>query len=146
MIVSHPSSSSVAVNQGRLQTFSNAQDRVRLTPTAIDAVTNIAEAWHLRRREAAALLGVSESTWRRIKSGSWKKSLSQDQLLRASAIIGVFHGLHSLFVDEMADRWPRLSNRGPLFENRTPVDAMVEDGVPLMLKVRRHIDALRGMG
>jgi hypothetical protein len=44
----------------------------------------------------------------------------------------------------MADRWPRLANSGPLFENRSPIDAMIDGGIPLMLEVRRYVDALRG--
>jgi hypothetical protein len=59
-------------------------------------------------------------------------------------MVGVFKGLHLLFVDDMADRWVRLRNKGPLFDNRTPIEAMIEGGIPLMLDVRRHVDALRG--
>ena len=50
--------------------------------------------------------------------------------------------MHLLFADQMADRWTRLRNRGPLFENRTPIDAMIEGGIPMMLEVRRHVDEL----
>ena len=44
----------------------------------------------------------------------------------------------------MADCWVRLPNTGPLFAGRTPVQAMIDGGIPLMLEVRRHVDALRG--
>jgi Protein of unknown function (DUF2384) len=92
----------------------------------------------------AALLGVSPSTWDRIKGDAWRQALSQDQFMRASAMIGVFKGLHLLFADGMADRWVRLRNSGPLFENRTPIDAMIDGGIPAMIEVRRYVDALRG--
>jgi uncharacterized protein (DUF2384 family) len=125
------------------QTFADESDRRRLSPAAIKAMKRIADLWHLKGQESAALLGVSASTWERMaKRGN--QSLSQDQLTRVSAIVGVFKGLHLLFVDEMADRWTRLRNKGPLFENRTPIDAMIEGGIPMMLDVRRHVDALRG--
>ena len=65
-------------------------------------------------------------------AGKWDQSLSQDQLTRVSAIVGLFKGLHLLFADDMADRWTRLRNKGPLFENRTPIDAMIEGGIPMM--------------
>ena len=126
------------------QTFADEKDRARLSPVAIKAMKRIADHWHLKGNEAAALLGVSASTWDRMAAGKWDQSLSQDQLTRVSAIVGVFKGLHLLFADEMADRWARLRNRGPLFENRTPIDAMIEGGIPTMLDVRRHVDALRG--
>jgi len=104
---------------------------------------SLTEQWALKGPEVAALLGVSPSTWDRMSAGRWENSLSQDQLTRVSALVGVFKGLHLLFADEMADRWMRLPNKGPLFENRTPIEAMIEGGIPIMLDVRRHIDALR---
>jgi hypothetical protein len=126
------------------QTFADEGDRRRLSPVALKAMKRIADQWRLRGEESAALLGVSASTWDRIAAGKWDQSLSQDQLTRVSAIVGVFKGLHLLFADEMAIRWSRLRNRGPLFENRTPIDAMIEGGIPMMLDVRRHVDGLRG--
>jgi antitoxin Xre/MbcA/ParS-like protein len=126
------------------QTFADERDRARLSPVAITAMKGVAEQWHLRGHEVAALLGVSPSTWDRMAAGKWELSLSQDQLTRVSAVVGVFKGLHLLFADDMADRWARLRNRGPVFDNRTPIDAMIEGGIPTMLDVRRHVDALRG--
>lgn len=127
-----------------LQTFAAEADRVRLTPAALEAVRNLALAWKLTGDDAAALLGVSPSTWDRIRNETWKQSLSQDQLTRVSALVGLFKGLHLLFADGMADRWPLLPNAGPLFANRTPIAAMMEGGIPAMLDVRRYVDALRG--
>jgi len=133
-----------APSPGLLRTFADEGDRIRLSPTAIKAMKAIAAHWHLRGHEIAALLGVSPSTWDRMAAGKWEQSLSQDQLTRVSAIVGVFKGLHLLFADGMADRWARLRNKGPLFDNRTPIEAMIEGGIPAMLDVRRHVDALRG--
>jgi uncharacterized protein (DUF2384 family) len=126
------------------QTFAGERDRGRLSPVAIKAMKRVADRWHLKGEESAALLGVSPSTWDRMAAGKWDQSLSQDHLTRVSAVVGVFKGLHLLFADEMADRWARLRNKGPLFENRTPIDAMIEGGIPMMLDVRRYVDALRG--
>jgi hypothetical protein len=124
--------------------FPDEGGRARLSPAALRAMKGIAEHWHLRGHETAALLGVSPSTWDRMAAGKWEQALSQDQLTRVSAIVGTFKALHLLFADDMADRWARLRNRGPLFENRTPIEAMIEGGIPTMLDVRRHVDALRG--
>jgi len=126
------------------QTFAAEDDRARLTPAALIAVRNLARAWKLTGAEAAALVGVSETTWDRIKAGAWRQALSQDQMVRISAMIGLFKGLHLLFADDMADRWVRLRNAGPLFANLTPVDAMVERGIPGMIEIRQYVDALRG--
>jgi len=128
----------------QIQTFSNDEDRTRLTPTALTAIRNLAAAWNATVDQIAALLGVSTSTWDRIRAGSWHQSLSQDQLTRVSALVGIHKGLHLLFADDMADRWPQLPNSGPLFENLSPVETMREGGIPVMLEVRRYVDALRG--
>jgi hypothetical protein len=126
------------------QTFASAPDRERLTPAALVALRGLARAWKLTSAEAAALLGVSETTWERIKAGAWQQTLSQDQMMRVSAMVGTFKGLHLLFADAMADRWVRLRNAGPLFANLTPVEAMIERGIPGMIEIRQHVDALRG--
>lgn len=128
----------------RPQTFESERDRTRLSPAALKAMRAIVDHWELTGDQAGMLLGVSPSTWDRIAADKWTQTLSQDQLMRVSAIIGVFKGLHLLFADGMADRWPRLRNGGPLFENLTPVEAMIKGGIPTMLDVRRHVDALRG--
>ncbi len=127
-----------------VQTFANQDDRRRLSEVALKAFKALAEQWSLSNAEAAALLGVSDSTWDRIKRNSWGQPLSQDQLTRASAAIGIYKGLHLLFADQMADRWPKLPNRGPVFQRKSPVEAMIEGGIPLMLETRRYIDAVRG--
>jgi uncharacterized protein (DUF2384 family) len=129
---------------GFSSTFGHEADRARLSSVAIKAMKGIAAHWQLRGQEIAALLGVSPSTWDRMAAEKWEQSLSQDQLTRVSAVVGVFKGLHLLFADDMADRWARLRNKGPLFDNRTPIEAMIDGGIPAMLDVRRHVDALRG--
>lgn len=126
------------------QSFSDEADRTRLSAVALKAFRSLSKRWDLGNADASALLGVSASTWDRIKRGSWDHPLSQDQLTRVSALVGVFKGLHLLFADDMADRWPHLPNRGPLFQRRSPIDAMTEGGIPMMLDVRRYVDAVRG--
>lgn len=127
-----------------LQTFAKEEDRRRLSDVAIKAFRSLAAQWKLSNAEAAALLGVSPSTWDRVKGGRWEGGLGQDQLTRVSALVGVYKGLHLLFADDMADRWLRLANKGPLFERASPIEAMIEGGIPRMLEVRRYIDAIRG--
>ncbi len=134
----------VAAGGNRPQTFGSAADRHRLTPASLIALRGLARAWKATGAEMAALVGVSESTWDRIKAANWNQTLSQDQMMRVSALIGIFKGLHLLFADSMADRWVRLRNAGPLFSNLTPIDAMIERGIPGMIEIRQHVDALRG--
>jgi hypothetical protein len=131
-------------SSGVPQSFADPADRSRLTPAALEALRGLARAWSLTSQEAADLLGVSISTWERMRGEAWRQTLSQDQFMRVSALVGIFKGLHLLFADDMADRWVRLRNSGKLFMNRTPLEAMHEGGIPGMLEIRHHVDALRG--
>jgi uncharacterized protein (DUF2384 family) len=124
------------------QDFSRETDRVRLSAVALKAYRRLVEQWGLTGQQAAALLDVSMSTWERLKGKD--RPLSQDQMTRVSALIGVYKGLHLLFADDMADRWPSLANKGPLFAHLSPVDSMIQGGIPQMLDVRRYVDAVRG--
>ena len=125
------------------QTFADQSDRARLSEVALKAFVALMKPWELSNAEASALLGVSASTLDRIKRG-YRPTLSQDQLTRVSALVGVYKGLHLLFADETANEWTRRPNRGPLFDRATPIAAMIEGGIPRMLEVRRYIDATRG--
>jgi hypothetical protein len=125
------------------QTFANERDRARLSAVALKAFLALIKAWDLSNAEAATLLGVSASTLDRMKRGA-RPTLSQDQLTRISALVGVYKGLHLLFADETADKWARRPNSGPLFERETPIGAMIEGGIPRMLEVRRYVDGVRG--
>ncbi len=124
--------------------FSDETDRTRLSATALKAFRRLVLHWDLTSQQVAALLGVSVSTWERLKPDNVTKPLSQDQMTRVSVLTGIYKALHLLFVDAMADRWPLLENTGPLFDRRTPVAAMIEGGIPHMLEVRRYLDAVRG--
>src|SRR5689334_19384119 len=114
-----------------LQTFAKENDRERLSPVAIKAFLALIKAWGLSNAEAAALIGVSASTLDRIKRG-YRPTLSQDQLTRVSALTGVFKGLHLLFSDATSDEWVRRKNSGPLFDRQTPIEAMIQGGIPRM--------------
>ena len=128
-----------------LPNLADAATRERLTPAAVEGVVRLAEIWRLTSAEICALLGnVSERTWFRMKKGEWSGALSQDTLTRVSVLLGIFKGLRLLFSEPLCDEWVRLPNKGPLYGGRRPLDAMIEGGIPKMLEVRRHIDALRG--
>ena len=126
------------------QDFSRDADRARLSQVALKAYRRLVEQWGLTGQQAAALLDVSMSTWERLKLEGKDRTLSQDQMTRISALVGVYKGLHLLFADDMADRWPALENKGPLFARQSPIASMIQGGIPQMLDVRRYVDAVRG--
>lgn len=111
---------------------------------AAKAYARIAAAWKLKNAAAADLISVSTRTWARMKKQNWDGALKKDQLLRISALVGLYKALHLYFSDELADRWVSLPNNGPLFRGRTPEEFMVEGGLPAIMDTRDYIDAVRG--
>lgn len=119
-------------------------DPDKVSDVAAKAYARLSQAWQLNNAIAAELISVSPRTWARMKTGDWSGKLSRDQLLRISALTGLYKALHLYFSEELADQWPRLRNTGPLFTGRDPIQAMIEGGLPTMLEVRNYVDALRG--
>jgi hypothetical protein len=112
---------------------------------AIKATSRLLTAWGVKDDAAARLAGVgSMRTWQRMKHDDWGGELSQDQLTRMSALVGLYQGLHVYFGNELADDWVALENEGPVFGGASPLDLMLEGGIPAIIRVRDYVDALRG--
>ena len=122
--------------------YSDPVDRERLSAVALRAFRQVAERWGLSNAQAAAFLGVGDGMWDRVERGTWDRPLSAEQLTRVSAAIGVYQDLHLFLDDATADRWPTQGNTGPIFRTKSPVEAMIEGGVPTMLETRRYLDAV----
>jgi hypothetical protein len=126
------------------------QVRVARRPTAetaaiaLKAFKRIVEEWNLKGQEAAALADMSETTWKRVKSGRFSGELTHDQLLRLSALIGLYKSLELYLDPPLSREWVKLPNNGPEFDGAVPLDVMVEGGLPKILRVRGYVDALRG--
>jgi hypothetical protein len=111
---------------------------------ALKAFARIAETWSLTLREAASMADMSESTWKRAKKPNFAGDLTRDQMLRLSALIGLYKSLELYFDDPISRSWVKLPNRGPEFDGARPMDAMIAGGLPKILRVREYMDALRG--
>lgn len=110
----------------------------------VKALVRVADAWSLTNAEAASLFDVPTATWSRMKAGQFKGNLDQDKMMRASLLIGIFKGLRLLFNGPLENGWPKQPNNGAMFAGDAPVSKMICGGIPAMMAVRRHIDALRG--
>lgn len=111
---------------------------------ALKAYARISEAWSLTLREAAALADMSDSTWKRAKKPGYSGDLTRDQMLRLSALIGVFKSLELYYDAPLSREWVKLANQGPEFDGARPIDAMILGGLPKVMRVRGYLDALRG--
>ncbi|GAB5509224.1 MAG: MbcA/ParS/Xre antitoxin family protein [Hyphomicrobiales bacterium] len=110
----------------------------------LKAFASIAALWKLTSREAAALMDMSDSTWKRAQKPGFAGQLSKDQTLRLSALVGVYKALELYFDPPLSQNWVKLANTGPEFDGARPLDAMIEGGLPKILRIRGYLDALRG--
>lgn len=122
--------------------FPDEAERARLSQPAIKAVIRIFRIWSLDEQQAARLLGVSENDLRDMQNGRYEGILSNSQMTRASAIIGLYADLHTLFQNDLADRWITLENKGEIFSGKRPLDRMLEGGIPVMIEARKYLAAL----
>ena len=119
--------------------------RRKLSPGGLRTFVNIAEKWELTEAQARSLLGgVASSTYHAWKTNARGKQLDQDTLTRISLVIGIYKALNIYFNKPLADRWITLGNRGPMFAGISPLEYMIQNGLPGMADVRRIIDAWRG--
>lgn len=127
-----------------MQIIAQARRPAEITAVALKAYARVAETWGLNLKEAAGLADMSESTWKRAKKPGFAGDLTKDQLLRLSALIGVYKSLELYFSEPIAKAWIARQNTGPLFNGARPVDTAIEGGLPQILNIRTYLDALRG--
>lgn len=114
------------------------------TAIALKAFARISDQWGLSQKESAQLADMSESTWKRAKKPGFAGDLSKDQMLRLSAVIGIYKSLELYFSAPLAAEWMTRANTGPLFNGHRPIDAAIEGGLPQILHIRTYLDAVRG--
>ena len=117
------------------------EDSPYVARVATETYTDIVKSWKLDDSDAKKLLDVEIHTWMQIKSGRWSRPLEKEQLMRISAIIGLHRALHSCFNKDLANRWVKRSNTGPIFSGRKPIDVMIEGGLAVMIETRRYMES-----
>jgi hypothetical protein len=127
-----------------MQIVAKSHTSAELNAVALKAYARVADAWALSLREAAALADMSESTWKRARKPGFAGELTKDQILRLSAVIGIYKSLELYFSEQLARSWFTRQNAGPLFAGARPVDTAIDGGLPQILAIRTYLDALRG--
>lgn len=125
--------------------LSDVKIRERLTATAIKSFLRIMEHWGIRDPDARRLLGgVSSGSYYAWKKQPAARTLDQDTLTRISLVVGIFKALNILYSQSLADAWITLPNRNAMFRGATPLDYMIQRGLPGMVLLRQLLDARRG--
>lgn len=105
----------------------------------------IAKAWDLTPGEQETLLGVSQPTCYRWRTGQVTSALGADTLERLGYILNIYAALRLLLpVQERADSWVRQPNRSPLFGGETALRRMLGGRVGDLKVVADYLDAMRG--
>jgi hypothetical protein len=124
--------------------LSRKDNRSRLGPAAIQGLLRIAKRWKLRDEDTRAFLGgISSGSFYALKNQS-TKTLNEDQLTRASLLIGIYKALNILYSQKLADAWISFPNTNPMFGGDSPLDYIKKGGIPAFLRVRQLLDARRG--
>jgi hypothetical protein len=99
--------------------------------------------WNIPRELQVNLLGMPEGTrprsLNRYSSAGEPFPNDPDSLRRVSCILSIHKSLHSLFPHSstMADLWVTTSNS--YFNDHTPLDIMIQNGLNGMLNVAHHL-------
>lgn len=125
-----------------LDTAKMKLDTERFSKVAMRTYGRISEAWKLSNVVAAPLIGVSLSTWDGIKTEDWDGRLEPEQLMRISAVIGLYEALHRYFSEPIANQWVSIENTGQSFGGHKPINIMVDGGYPAIIKIRNYVEAL----
>jgi hypothetical protein len=125
------------------------RDRASPTDRAVRAFVRIAQLWELTEAQQLTLLGTSLS---RATITGWQTeetsetALSLNAMARISYLVSVYEGLQRFFrrAPKEADRWVRRPRPEAPFNGATPLQLMLDQGIPGLDAVRRYVDAAAG--
>ncbi len=122
-------------------------DRRRLSAAAIRLFLGAAELLGLTVDQRRAILGdVSEATYHNWRKEPGRVALTRDQLERVSLLLGILKALRLIFADDAtAFRWLRAANQDQPFDGMSPLERMTGGSIIDLYKVRRYLDAWRGV-
>ncbi|WP_442489779.1 antitoxin Xre/MbcA/ParS toxin-binding domain-containing protein [Halomonas litopenaei] len=124
-----------------------ADKRRDMGAAAMRTYPNIIRDWGLPEQDAAVLLGVADSTYRRWRKDPESARFDVNHLERMSLIMGIYKALQLLLPrTDAADSWLRRPNSNPLFGGRPPIERLRQGQVSDLYVVRQHLDAARGGG
>ena len=112
-------------------------DESQITQTFIKGYMQIVKDWGLTDPEAEKMLAVDHQTWMQIRRGTWNGLLDQENLTRIGEITAIYDALHSFLGEEEGNRWVTKPNKLSMFSGRRPVDAIIQEGRPMMKRTQR---------
>jgi hypothetical protein len=127
-----------------LVNFNSLKERKRLTGSSLIMFFNMMKIWKVRDEDARLLLGgVLDGPFYEMKKNPKGKVLGVDRMFRVSYLLGIFNAINILHGQELSDVWVQLPNRNAMFAGMTPLQYMIDGGLPAMQNVRRLLDGRR---
>jgi hypothetical protein len=106
------------------------------------AVINLFRLWQLSDEQAATLLDLPLTTYRRWKAGSLGR-IGRDGKARLSNLMGIHKALRIIFAEpQRGYDWVRAPNQA--FGGRSALQVMLGGELADLMRVRRYLDAERG--
>src|SRR5271156_452871 len=123
--------------------------RLQLSGPGLRTFLNIADEWRLSEQERLRVLGFpARSTfhgWIAKVRQKTNITLSADELMRISAVLGIYKALKIIFPrDEDAARWLRPSSPGPRFGGKAPLVLITSGAQDALMQARRWLNARWG--
>ncbi|MFC6642232.1 MULTISPECIES: hypothetical protein [Sulfitobacter] len=108
--------------------------------TILRAIPNLFARWELTEQQSFELLSVTYKMWCRIRAGHCV-ALTEDQILRAGALMGIHAALRTIFADPWCYDWIQHPNGAPLFAGQPAIKVMIAGGLPTIILVRQYLEA-----
>lgn len=107
------------------------------------AIPNLFSRWKLTEQQSFEVLGVTYKMWWKIRAGHYEP-LTEDQILRAGALMGIHAALRMIFSDPWCYDWIQHPNDASLFAGQPAIKVMIEGGLPTIILVRQYLEAELG--
>lgn len=121
---------------------SGIYDRDQITQIFIKSYVQIVKDWDLPDSKAERMLDIDSQTWMYIKEGKWNGPLNEENLTRIGEIASIYDALLSGLGGKAANRWATKPSKLSMFNGRSPVDAMIQEGRPMMERTQRYTHGL----
>jgi uncharacterized protein (DUF2384 family) len=107
------------------------------------AVLNLFRLWDVSDEQAAVILDLNRRTYARWKAGDLGR-IGRDGKARLSNLMGIHKALRTIFRDAARGyKWIKAPNE--IFDGQSALEVMLGGELTDLMRVRRYLDAERGV-
>lgn len=114
---------------------------------ALKSVLKMLELWDIGEKQKMKLLGMSKSTYFKVKADPASARITPDLLERLSYLLNIHMTLRTIFNNpENVYGFVSQTNENGVFRGKSPLEYMGTGTVAALYETARHVDGLRGGG